>query len=92
LSTIRLVQGGIMSIHLVKLIDKKEVAEGTMAFIFEKPVGFNFKDGQFGDFTLLNPAETDAEGIIRAFSLTEPPYAKDLASQSCGFNRHEPNF
>lgn len=67
-----------MPIYNIKLIGKKDVAEGTMAFIFEKPDGFIYKAGQFGDFTLINPKETDAEGNIRSFSLTNPPSAKDL--------------
>ena len=29
------------------LIRREEVAEGTMAFHFEKPSGFDFKAGQF---------------------------------------------
>jgi len=49
-----------------------------MAFIFEKPKDFTFKAGQFGDFTLFNPQETDEEGNTRGFSLTNPPYASDL--------------
>ncbi len=49
-----------------------------MAFRFEKPEGFKFKAGQFGDFTLLNPSETDAEGNIRGFSLASAPYEGDL--------------
>lgn len=67
-----------MTIYQIKLLDRQIVAEGTMAFIFEKPKDFNFKAGQFGDFTLLNPEETDEEGNTRAFSLTNPPYANDL--------------
>src|SRR6185312_13489548 len=67
-----------MPIYNIKLIEKKEVAEGTMAFIFEKPDGFTYKAGQFGDFTLINPKETDAEGNTRGFSLTNPSYAKEL--------------
>ena len=67
-----------MSIYKVKLIARKEVAEGTMAFTFEKPEGFVFKAGQWGDFTLLNPKDTDAEGNTRGFSLANPPSAKDL--------------
>jgi ferredoxin-NADP reductase len=45
-----------------------------MAFHFEKPEGFAYKAGQFGDFTLIDPAETDAEGNIRGFSLASAPY------------------
>ena len=29
-----------------KLLDRVDVAEGTMAFHFEKPSGFDFKAGQ----------------------------------------------
>lgn len=67
-----------MPTFTVKLLDREEVAENTMAFTFEKPEGFIFKAGQCGDFTLNNPAETDAEGNTRAFSLTSPPYGKEL--------------
>ncbi|HAU0968313.1 TPA: FAD-dependent oxidoreductase [Legionella pneumophila] len=67
-----------MAIYQIKLLDRQIVAEGTMAFIFEKPKDFTFKSGQFGDFTLLNPKETDEEGNTRAFSLTNPPFANDL--------------
>jgi ferredoxin-NADP reductase len=67
-----------MSIYNVKLLGRKEVAEGTMAFTFEKPEGFTFKAGQWGDFTLLNPKETDAEGNTRGFSLANSPSNKEL--------------
>jgi len=63
-----------MSIHKVRLIRKMEIAEGTMAFSFEKPEGFVYKAGQFGDWTLIDPPESDAEGDIRAFSLASAPY------------------
>lgn len=62
----------------VKLIKKEEVANETMAFHFEKPEGFTFKAGQFGDFTLLNPSETDEEGNVRGFSLAHAPFEDDL--------------
>lgn len=44
-----------MPIYNIKLIGRKEVARGTMAFTFEKPKGFTFKVGQFADYTLINP-------------------------------------
>ncbi len=44
-----------MPIYKTILRKKEEIAVGTMAFHFEKPVGFVFKAGQFGDFTLINP-------------------------------------
>ena len=49
-----------------------------MAFHVEKPEGFDFKAGQFGDYTLLSPSETDAEGNTRGFSLASAPYEADL--------------
>ncbi len=67
-----------MSIHMMRLIGRERVAEGTMAFHFEKPAGFLYKAGQFADFTLINPPETDAEGNTRGFSLASTPYEKDL--------------
>jgi len=49
-----------------------------MAFHFEKPEGFVYKAGQFADYTLIDPAETDAEGNIRGFSLASAPYENFL--------------
>jgi ferredoxin-NADP reductase len=42
-----------------KLIDRQEIAEGTMAFRFEKPSGWTFEAGQAIDITLLAPSETE---------------------------------
>lgn len=67
-----------MSVYKVKLMEKREVAEGTMAFHFEKPEGFVYKAGQFADCTLINPAETDAEGNTRAFSFSSAPFEDGL--------------
>lgn len=62
----------------IKLIKKQDIANETVAFHFEKPEEFTFKAGQFGDFTLLNPSETDEEGNVRGFSLAHAPYEADL--------------
>ena len=59
--------------YLVKLKDRRQVAERTMAFQFEKPEGFTFKAGQSIDMTLMNPPETDREGNGRAFSIASDP-------------------
>ncbi|MEZ0238030.1 MAG: ferredoxin--NADP reductase [Methylophilaceae bacterium] len=67
-----------MSVYKVKLTEKREVAEGTMAFHFEKPEGFVYKAGQFAECTLINPAETDAEGNTRLFSFASAPYENEL--------------
>ncbi len=61
----------------IKLRSKKEVASDTMTFHFNKPAGFAFKPGQFADYTLIKPSETDAEGDTRGFSLGAP-YEEDI--------------
>ncbi len=58
----------------VKLLAKEQAAANTMSFRFEKPEGFEYTAGQFADYTLLNPSETDAEGDIRGFSFSSAPY------------------
>lgn len=67
-----------MAFYKVKLIKREEIADGTMAFRFEKPQGFEFKAGQFMEVALLNPPETDAEGNTRAFSIADAPSEPDL--------------
>lgn len=64
--------------YRVKLLNKGTVAEGTMAFSFAKPGGFDFKPGQSADLTLLNPQETDAEGNVRTFSIVSAPSENNL--------------
>jgi ferredoxin-NADP reductase len=64
--------------QMSKLIRRKEVAEGTMAFHFEKPSGFAFKAGQSADVTLIDPPDTDAEGNTRTFSIANPPFENEL--------------
>lgn len=62
----------------IKLTKKEDVANGTMAFHFEKPTDLSFRAGQFCDLRLLNPPETDDEGDIRGFSLANAPYEDDI--------------
>jgi ferredoxin-NADP reductase len=61
-----------------KLLSRAEVAEGTMAFYFEKPSRFDFKPGQSADLALSNPPETDSEGNIRTLSIASPPFENQL--------------
>jgi ferredoxin-NADP reductase len=65
-------------IFMAKLKSREEVAEGTMAFHFEKPAGWTFKAGQFIDITLLEPPETDAEGNTRGFSIASAPQEETI--------------
>ena len=55
------------------LVGRELVAERTMAFRFAKPADWTFRAGQFIDITLLDPADTDAEGNTRGFSIASAP-------------------
>lgn len=59
--------------RMAALRKREETARDTMAFHFDKPEGFEFRPGQSLDFTLIDPAETDAEGNIRTFSIASAP-------------------
>jgi ferredoxin-NADP reductase len=67
-----------MATYKIKLKRREEAAEGTSAFYFEKPQGFQFKAGQFLRFTEIDPPETDAEGDSRSFSIASAPHEADL--------------
>ncbi|MDY0207553.1 MAG: FAD-dependent oxidoreductase [Pseudomonas sp.] len=67
-----------MPVYTVKLESRQEIADGTMAFYFEKPQGFVHTAGQYADLTLIDPSETDAEGNIRTFTLANAPYEDRL--------------
>jgi ferredoxin-NADP reductase len=61
-----------------KLLNRFDVAEGTMAFRFEKPQGFDFTAGQSTELTLPEPPENDAEGNVRTFSIASAPFEDHL--------------
>lgn len=67
-----------MPVYQSKLKTREQIAEGTMAFHFERPEGFDFQGGQSVDMTLLNPPETDDEGNIRSFSIASAPFEDEL--------------
>lgn len=52
--------------YFVPLISKREIAEGTMAFEFEKPKDFKFKAGQSIDITLGT--------LVYSFSIAAAPH------------------
>jgi ferredoxin-NADP reductase len=67
-----------MALYTVKLKARQEIAFETMAFRFEKQEGLAYKAGPWGEFTLLDPPETDDEGNTRGFSFVSAPYESDL--------------
>jgi ferredoxin-NADP reductase len=86
----------LMADQKSRLIRREEVAEGTMAFHFEKPSRFAFKAGQSADVTLIDPPDTDAEGNTRTFSIASPPFENDLVfttrMRDTAFKRSLKNF
>ena len=56
-----------------RLIDRTEVADGTLAFAFERPAGFDFVAGQYLTITLPDPLYNDEKGNSRTFSIASPP-------------------
>ena len=67
-----------LPVTLSRLLSRVEVASGTFAFLFEKPLNWTFKAGQYLDVTLLSPPETDGEGNIRTFSIASAPFEEGL--------------
>lgn len=59
--------------YTTRLIDRAEVAEGTLAFAFERPAGFDFTAGQYLTVTLPDPLYTDEKGNSRTFSIASSP-------------------
>jgi len=69
-----------MATYTLTLLDKELVARDTMAFHWEIPDGFEFKAGQLGDFTLINPSEQDDKGNTRPFSFVYAPSEHKLVT------------
>ncbi len=67
-----------MAVFETEFVNRESVAEGTMAFRFLKPPGFQFKAGQAMNVTLQNPPETDGKGNARTFSIVSAPFEDSL--------------
>lgn len=67
-----------MTLHTTRLLTRDLVAEGTMAFHFERPPGFDFKPGQAMDVVLgADQASTQPEAR-HAFSIVSAPFQNEL--------------
>jgi len=60
------------------LLGRTEVAEGTMAFQFEKPNDFVFKAGQYIDLTLSDCQPGPSNGLTHTFSIASSPFDEEL--------------
>jgi ferredoxin-NADP reductase len=68
----------IGSIHEVRLTRRETVAEGTMAFHFTRPAGFQYRAGQSLTMSLIDPPETDGKGTTRTFTIASAPHEPEL--------------
>src|SRR5258708_2310446 len=60
------------------LLGRTEVAEGTMAFQFEKPHDFVFKAGQYIDLTLSGSHLGPSNGLTHTLSIASSPSDEEL--------------
>ena len=67
-----------MSGYQSTLLGRTEVAQGTMAFQFEKPNGFVFKAGQYIDLTISDYPHGPATGLTHTFSIASSPFDETL--------------
>lgn len=67
-----------MTLHATKLLARDLIAEGTMAFHFEKPRGFEFKPGQAIDLVLGADHSATDPTFRHAFSIVTAPFQDEL--------------
>src|ERR671931_1298207 len=76
----------------IALRRREQVAEGTLAFYFEKPAGFSHEAGQNAMFTLIEPPQEDAAGPSRTFTIASAPHEPELMiatrMRDTAFKRH----
>jgi ferredoxin-NADP reductase len=67
-----------MPVHETRLARSESVAEGTLAFHFERPPGFAFEAGQNMLVTLADPPAMDSSGPSRTFTIASAPHEAQL--------------
>ena len=64
-----------MARHEVALRGRNEVAEGTLAFRFDKPAGFTFKAGQSVSVALIDPPAEPNSSVCRSLRFGHTSHA-----------------
>jgi ferredoxin-NADP reductase len=67
-----------MSDYQSTLLGRTRVADGTMAFRFEKPKHFEFKAGQYIDLTISDAEHGISGRLTHTFSIASSPLDEDL--------------
>jgi ferredoxin-NADP reductase len=65
-------------VYDTKLIDRKIVAEDTMALSFEKPEGYEFQAGQYCFLNMPDKGFNDKRGLRRHLTIASSPLEKEL--------------
>jgi ferredoxin-NADP reductase len=70
----------LMTTYTTQLEAREEIADGTMAFQFRKPNGFEFKPGQAIDVVLSSHRSVtpDDHSARHAFSIVSAPFQNEL--------------
>lgn len=63
-----------MTTYDVRLIAKRDIAEGSMEFTLEKPADLDIRAGQFCDVKLPSPEGTPKHDMIHGFSFVNAPF------------------
>jgi ferredoxin-NADP reductase len=64
--------------YQTRLLGRTNVAEGTMAFQFEKPHDFVFRAGQYIELTLTDSEPGPSNGWSHSFSIASSPFDEEL--------------
>jgi ferredoxin-NADP reductase len=67
-----------MPLFETTFLRREDLAEGTMAFHFARPAGFDFQAGHAINLGLIDPPETDAKGNRRTFSVASAPHENEI--------------
>lgn len=68
-----------MDLFESRLLRRELIAEGTMAFYFAKPDGYEYQPGQSFQMTLIDPPpKDDGRGATREFTIASAPHEAEL--------------
>lgn len=68
-----------MDVYKSQLLRRELIAEGTMAFHFAKPDGYEYVAGQSCQLTLIDPPpKDDSKGATREFTIASAPHEAEL--------------
>ncbi len=62
----------------IRLREKREVAEDTLLYVFDRPNNFSFLAGQYVSMKVIKKSFQDERGDFRSFSIASPPYKEDV--------------